>query len=1398
MASSNTGTLNVAGNFAHTGGTITESGGTGAIIFNGNTTQTYTSGGTVTNTINFTVSNGAKLAMGTSLLGGTSDGSFTLAVGGTLEIGDPAGITTAGASGNIRVTGGRAYNLAANYIYNGADGQVTGNGLPATVNNLTVNTVGTLTMTRVGITAITNNFSIATGAKVSLAGGFTDTANSLTLGGITRAAGTWGSSGSAAANKDDTWFAVTTGMVNVAATDGIETKLVYTSVPATGTVGTPFSVTVQAQDAASRPANVDSDTTITLSKLAGSGSLSGVLTGTIPLGYSSVTISTPVYSAPDTMTLTASAAPFLTPVTSGNIVFSVGPPTQLVISSVKGGTNPFYGQGFFVVVQMLDAGGNVTKATVNTDFSLSRATGTGALSGTAGGTITAGTSGVTINGVIYNTVEAGVSLTATRTSGDAVLPATSALFTVDTRPITVTAATDTKEYDRTTSSTGVPTITSGSLVFADTATWTQTFDTKDVGTGKTLTPAGTVTVGGANYTVTFANNTTGVVTAKGLTVAGVTAKNKVYDGNTTATLNTGGGALVGVIAGDTVTLGTGSAAGVFNNRNIGVGKTVTVSGLTIGGADFGNYSLTQPTTTADITAKALTVTVTKVYDGDNTIVKASCSLAGVVAPDVVTLTILTGTYDAGADAVTGGALTVETGPTLGGAGAANYTVVTPTTGDITPKTLTVTGITARNKTYDGTTTATLNTGAGALVGVLGGDVVTLNKSAAVGAFDTKNVGIGKTVTVSGLTLTGADAGNYSVTQPTTTADIAAKELTVRVTKLYDGDNTIVRAQCSLVGVVAPDVVTLAILTGTYDAGANVVTASALTVLTGPTLGGADVANYTVATPTTGDITGFPLTVTGITADNKGYDGNTTATLTGTAVLNGVLGADDVTLNTGAAAGAFDTKNVGVGKTVTVSGLTIVGGDIGKYSLTQPTTTADITAKGLTVTGITASHKAYNGNTTATLNTSGGALVGVVAGDTVTLGTGTAAGVFNTKNVGVGKTVTVSGLTLGGAQAGNYSLTQPTTTANITAKALTVTGITASNKAYDGTTTATLNTSAAALVGVVGDDAVTLNTASATGTFDTANPGTGKTVTVSGLTLGGVQAGNYSLTQPTTTANIAPAITSAPTATPNPATVGQSVQFTCAANPAGSTFTWDFGDGTTDNSGSGTVTHAYAAASSAAGYVVTVTVTNGGQVVTGTVNVVVNGGGGALPPTTDDLDGDGFSNDMETAAGTDPNDSKSTPFGGQPAGTILPLTVTKIGISLNFALDGKDGISLSGALDVPAGFVVLGQQVIVDVGGVARAFTLDAKGSGKSGSDTFKIGVKVKKGTPVAAQASKFQVKFSKGTFADSLKDEGLTGEAAVKSVSKTVVVTVLFNQTMLQKAQPVLYTAVAGKTGKAK
>ena len=143
-------TLNVAGNFTHTAGTITESGsGQGSIVFNGNTTQTYTSGGTVSNNINFIVNSGTTLQMAddATVVGNGSAGTFALASGATLGVTSADGITTTGTTGNIRVGGTRTYNSGANYTYNGSGAQVTGAGLTQnTPANLSIDNPTTVTL----------------------------------------------------------------------------------------------------------------------------------------------------------------------------------------------------------------------------------------------------------------------------------------------------------------------------------------------------------------------------------------------------------------------------------------------------------------------------------------------------------------------------------------------------------------------------------------------------------------------------------------------------------------------------------------------------------------------------------------------------------------------------------------------------------------------------------------------------------------------------------------------------------------------------------------------------------------------------------------------------------------------------------------------------------------------------------------------------------------------------------------------------------------------------------------------------------------------------------------------------------------------------------------------------
>ncbi len=88
-----------------------------------------------------------------------------------------------------------------------------------------------------------------------------------------------------------------------------------------------------------------------------------------------------------------------------------------------------------------------------------------------------------------------------------------------------------------------------------------------------------------------------------------------------------------------------------------------------------------------------------------------------------------------------------------------------------------------------------------------------------------------------------------------------------------------------------------------------------------------------ATITVKTVDTIPLTITGLTAANKVYDGTDTATFNGNATLSGVQPDDDVTLQ-GAPIGVFADVNVTDGIGVTVSGLSLDGADAGKYELAE--------------------------------------------------------------------------------------------------------------------------------------------------------------------------------------------------------------------------------------------------------------------------------------------------------------------------------------------------------------------------------------------------------------------------------------------------------------------------------
>jgi hypothetical protein len=410
--------------------------------------------------------------------------------------------------------------------------------------------------------------------------------------------------------------------------------------------------------------------------------------------------------------------------------------------------------------------------------------------------------------------------------------------------------------------------------------------------------------------------------------------------------------------------------------------------------------------------------------------------------------------------------------------------------------------------YDGTTAA------GVLFGDdrIGGDDLTVSGS---GAFGDKHVGTGKSVTVSGMAVTGGDAGNYTLANRSTatSASISAAAVTVAAAadaKVYDGTT-------SSGG--APAVVAGTLFDG--DSGdfgqafdnRHAGTGKTLTA-NGTMADGNGGRNYVVTFQARDDgvIHRKAITVAA-SADRKVYDG-TVASAGAPAVTSGAIVAGD----RGAFSQQFADRNAGTGKTLLVAGQVEDGNGGNNYDVQLVNSTAGaITPRQLAASGGAGVNRTYDATRNATL-TGTITLDGSIQGDDVGVSGYTAR--FADKNVGTGKGITAE-LTLGGADAGNYTVQAPTgLEADITPKRVTVSGLAAQAKVYDGTTAATLAGTPTAN-GVFEGDAVTI--AGAAGSFADKNAGSGKAVKVDRLTVSGADAVNYAFQTPSAlSADITPA------------------------------------------------------------------------------------------------------------------------------------------------------------------------------------------------------------------------------------------------------------------------------------
>ena len=445
--------------------------------------------------------------------------------------------------------------------------------------------------------------------------------------------------------------------------------------------------------------------------------------------------------------------------------------------------------------------------------------------------------------------------------------------------------------------------------------------------------------------------------------------------------------------------------------------------------------------------------------------------------------------------------------TLTGTGSCSGTA--ETTFEIAPKEITAALTGTTSKTYDGTTEPPAGLSL-TLTDVVSGESVTA-KAANI-SYNSANVNEANTITASGITLTGADAGNYRLASSTASVagTITKSQPAIAFNsgynpdKAYDGQEvgTPAAGDLTITGAAFDDV------RFTWDAAPLNAGTYTLTA----TIPATDNTETAVATKTVVISRKAVTPTVTITPDSYEYTGSAIQP-SGDAVkaLDGdkEIASTEYTLSYG------ENIHVGIGT------VTVTDAPGGNYEIAETTQNFTITKKLQDTLSITGKPGTTAYGDTFQLTTGGGSGEGAVTWSVTGPATVSSTGEITITGVG---SVTVKAVKAGG---GNYEDAEAALTFEAAKKPVTAV-VTAANKTYDGSTSATVT--AEVTTGLLAGDSITIS--GVTGAFANANAGAGKTVTVdsSGASISGANADKYQINFPaSTTAGIEKANASIATA-----------------------------------------------------------------------------------------------------------------------------------------------------------------------------------------------------------------------------------------------------------------------------
>jgi autotransporter-associated beta strand protein len=963
----------------YTGGTILDNGTVTFPAGNGSATPHFGTGPITVNanailSVNRTAMSNAMTWNGCTVSGGNSfssvfSGPVTLNGIITVNMGTTGGLQI---SGNVSGSGGFTTIGTTQWTMNGTN-SYTG---PTTIQ------AGTIRYQAAAAVA-PGALDIATGGKANLNYTGNRVVASLTLGGIEMPPGSYGGSSSPATFKNDGYFTSTSlGTITVLPATTTTLALTSGSTPANPGTSLTFTATVTGNNPTGNVAFYDNFTLIGTSALNGSYQAS-LTTSSLASGFHNITAkylgnATNASSTSDAVAIVVNNT---VPAAPANVVATPGNNHVTLTWTASAGADGYY------LKRSLTNGGPYTLLGSSTNAGFTDLT--------------------TINGTTYHYV-----LSAYNGFGEgpnsAQTSATPSVQPSSTSVVSSPASSGT--YGNTV------TFTATVSVSGATATGTVTFKsggniigTSALSGGVATLDTGTLAVASHSITATYGGGDTYdssvsppmiyTVNPKPLSITGVTASDKVYDGNTTATL-TGGTISGGLVGSDTITVVPGS--GTFASPNAGT-WAVTATGYALSGADAGNYVLlAQPTVSnASITPRPVQLTGTRTYDG-------TASAAGLMI----------------SNQVSGDDLTLDGTATLAGKDVGTQGVVV---NFATPARVQhATGSTGSSAS----TTCNVNLTTSPLTG-----------NTLVAVISTRGTSANRVSAISGGGVAWSRVSQGTNTGGTTTEIWVGPNVTT-------GNTGIAITQASLISAAVVIEYSGILSASPLDQIASA-TGSGTAAVTGTTpittqanelwIGGIGIADgrRTLNAPYGSDFAVVALPKSGVAAgDATIYALEKIVSTTGAAGSSGTVSASD------AWSGAIATL-----KAASSSTLNLTGTAAGNYTLTGLSGSVEIIPKALTLDATPAvTSKTYDGLTAATLT-------GATLRSAQTPGTGTSSdgtpytgdavavtlsGNFDTKDAATDKEV-ISTSSLSGAQKDNYTLTQPIgVTGTITPAGLTIT------------------------------------------------------------------------------------------------------------------------------------------------------------------------------------------------------------------------------------------------------------------------------------------------------------------------------------------------------------------------